>query len=144
MNNLNQSNKNIKILPHSFRLKTYPRLTLILGLGAKAQNFSFSLPNSRPNAQAQEEMEELTCHCHLIIIFWISMQHITYTHAYIISKITSSFLSLTLGHMQTHTHSQKSHKLSQEHSRNSLLPLLIISRFLEAFKRIFQANHHLR
>ena len=57
-------------------------------------------------------------------------------------KITSILSSLSLSATsQTHTHFTNSLK---EHSRKLSPFLLIISRFLEAFKMIFQANHHLR
>ena len=118
MNNLNQSNKNIKILPHSFRLKTYSRLTLILGLGAKAQIFPF-LSKFSAQMHKPKRMEELTC-CATSLLSIGHPCNISYFHVCTsLQNHFSSLLSLTLGQTQhTHTHKNPSHSLqiTQEHS----------------------------
>ena len=119
MNNLNQSNKNIKILLHSFRLKTYPRLTLIVGLGAKAQIFPFSLHILGPRPKSKEIRDEVDFGCHLIFTHRISMQYSSCFHATSLQNHFFLLSSLILGHKHTHT-PQISHKSSLDHSRTSL------------------------
>ena len=110
MNNLNQSNKNMKILPHSFRLKTYSRLTLILGLGAKAQIFPF-LSKFSAQMHKPKKMEELTCCATslLSIGFPCKISHSSMQVS--LQRSPHFFLSLTLGHTPTHTHKNLSNSL---------------------------------
>ena len=140
MNNLNQSNKNIKILLHSFRLKTYPRLTLIVGLGAKAQNFPFFLHILGPRPKSKEIRDEVDFGCHLIFTHRISMQYFSFLHAHHLKYHFSSLLSLALGHTHTHTPQKSLNSLSRTLPSSPSK----ISKIRKHSRKFFHKNHHLR
>ena len=140
MNNLNQSNKNVKIILYSFRLKL-TQTNSNIGLRGKKPKFSFFLQDSRPKAQTQEEMKrvdlQLTPHYCLLDL------HATYSMFPCISPqgSISPSLSLALGHFK-HTHTP--HKFSLEYSRTHPSSPFKNLENQEAFKRIFPQTLHLR
>ena len=142
MNNLNQSNKNVKIILYSFMLKL-TQTNSNIGLRGKKPKFSFSLQNYQPKAQTQEEMKrvdlQLTPHYCLLDL------HASYS-MFPCTSLQRSFLlslSLALGHFK-HTHTQISHKFSLEYSRTHPSSPLKNLENQEAFKRVFPQTLHLR